>query len=122
MTWLAVAAGGAAGAVCRYVVDFVVTQRLTGVFPWGTWTVNVGGSLLIGVIAGVAARTGGAALWEAAAGAGFCGAFTTFSTYMYETLQLIERRAWWEAMWNLATLIVGIAAASVGWQLAALLR
>jgi CrcB protein len=117
VTWLAVAAGGAAGAVCRYVIDFVVTQRLAGVFPWGTWVVNITGSLLLGFIAGITVHAGQAALWQVAAGAGFCGAYTTFSTFMYETLQLVERRAWWETMWNLASLLVGVAAAAAGWLL-----
>lgn len=120
MTWLAVAVGGAAGAVCRYVVDFVITQRLTGVFPWGTWTVNVTGALLLGIIASVTVHSGESPLWQVAAGAGFCGAYTTFSTFMYETLQLADRRAWWETMWNLASLLVGVAAAGLGWWLAAL--
>ncbi len=82
MTWLAVALGGAAGAACRYLVDFVVAQRTSGAFPWGTWTVNITGSLLLGVLVGFAAGTDEPRLWQVAATAGFCGAYTTFSTYM----------------------------------------
>jgi CrcB protein len=120
LTWLAVAVGGAAGAVCRYLVDFVVSQRLSGVFPWGTWAVNITGALLVGLVAGLTATAGRSALWQAAAGVGvgFCGAYTTFSTFVYETLALVERRAWWEAAWNLASLVFGVSAAAGGWLVA----
>jgi CrcB protein len=115
------AVGGALGAVCRYVVDFAISERLSGVFPWGTWTVNISGSLLLGVLTGASAgASGDATLWRTAAASGFCGAFTTFSTFMYETLQLIERRAWRLALWNLASLAVGVGAAALGWWLGAL--
>lgn len=117
MTYLAIAIGGAAGAVCRYVVDFAVSQRTTGAFPWGTWLVNVTGSLLLGAIAGLTVESE-RALWQVGVTSGFCGAYTTFSTYMHETVQLIDRRAWWEAAWNLTALAVGVAAAGLGWALA----
>ena len=113
-TWLAVTIAGAAGAACRYVVDFVVTQRLRGAFPWGTWLVNISGALLLGGIAGTALAAPDAVWWEVAVGTGFCGAYTTFSTYMFETLQLVERRAWWDALWNLASLAAGVVAAVAG--------
>lgn len=121
MTSLAVALGGAVGAACRYVVDFVVSERSRGVFPWGTWTVNMTGALLLGLLTGVAVGRGRPQLWQIAAAGGFCGAFTTFSTFMYETLQLMRRRAWWEASWNLCSQVVGVAVAAVGWLIATLL-
>lgn len=120
MTWVVIAVGGAAGAACRYVVDVVVSERARGAFPWGTWTVNVSGALLLGLVAGLTVRRPDPALWQVAATGGFCGAFTTFSTLMFETLQLVERRAWWEALWNLSSQIVGVAAAAGGWLLATL--
>jgi CrcB protein len=85
---------------------------------------NLSGALalgVLGVITGITADAGQAALWQVAAGAGFCGAYTTFSTFMYETQQLVERRAWWETMWNLASLLVGVAAGATGWLLSAAL-
>lgn len=121
MTWLAVAVGGAAGAASRYVVDFAVSQRSDGVFPWGTWTVNMLGSLLLGFLAGYAARRGDPALWQVAATSGFCGGFTTFSTFMFETFALIEEGAWAEAAWNLSSQLVGLAIAAGGWFLSRLL-
>ena len=57
-----------------------------GAFPWGTWTVNMTGSLLLGLLAGVTVHTAHAQ-WQVAATGGFCGAYTTSSTLMYETLQ-----------------------------------
>ena len=104
------------GAACRYIVDYLVSARLVGAFPWGTWTVNITGSLLLGAIAGTAARSGQPQLWQVAATSGICGAYTTFSTFMYETL--IERRAWWDAIWNLTSLLAGVEAAAAGWLLA----
>jgi fluoride exporter len=114
MIWVAVALGGAVGAACRYVVDFAVAGRTRGAFPWGTWTVNMLGSLVLGLLVGAMVGAGESALWHVAATSGFCGAFTTFSTFAYETVQLIERRAWWEAAWNLASQAVGIAVAGAG--------
>ena len=87
----------------------------------GTWTVNMVGSLLLGLLAGAAVDHGAPGLWQVTATAGFCGAFTTFSTFMYETVQLIERHAWWEAAWNLSSQVVGVAIAGCGWVLSALL-
>jgi CrcB protein len=121
VTWAAVVVGGAVGAACRYVLDFVVSERTAGVFPWGTWTVNILGSLLLGLLVGWATTRGDPPLWHVALTSGFCGAFTTFSTFMFETLGLLEERAWAEAGLNLASLLVGVAAAAVGWTAAALL-
>ncbi|MPZ89986.1 MAG: hypothetical protein GEU81_18450 [Nitriliruptorales bacterium] len=56
MIWLAIGLAGAAGAVCRYVVDFIVTARVETVFPFGTFLVNLSGSLLFGLVAGLATR------------------------------------------------------------------
>lgn len=120
MSVLAVALGGALGAVARAVVDAAVSAR-TGRFPWGTWTVNVLGALILGVLSGWLGGRDGAPLWHVAAASGFCGAFTTFSTWMHQTLALLERRWWRLAAWNIASLAIGVAAAAAGWALGAAL-
>lgn len=90
MIWVAVAVAGALGAACRYVLDYLVSARIGGVYPWGTTLVNVTGSLLAGGLAGVvASATLPAELYVPVAG-GFLGAYTTFSTAMYETVRLLE--------------------------------
>lgn len=111
MTVLLVLLGGAVGAVTRYLTD-VTVQRAHGTeFPWGTWTVNVAGSFLLGVV--VAAGPG----WLVTlAGTGFCGALTTFSTFGYETVRLTEEGRPSLAVANaVASLAAGITAAALGW-------
>ncbi|MGI5216673.1 fluoride efflux transporter FluC [Nocardia sp. CA-290969] len=84
MTAVWVVLGGMLGAPARYLVDRVVTAHNRSRFPLGTLAVNIAGSALLGSLIG--ADTSGAV--AAAAGIGFCGAFTTFSTFGYETIRL----------------------------------
>jgi len=113
--WLLVAAGAAVGAPLRYLVDRAVASRHDSVFPWGTLTVNVAGSFLLGFLAGAAVPGPLMAL----AGIGFCGALTTYSTFGYETVRLIEGGAVLYATLNIAAnLGAGLAAASAGYALA----
>lgn len=89
MNVLLVAAGGAIGAVLRYLLGAWIQGRLGPDFPWGTFIVNVSGSLLIGVVLGLVDRgalSGEARLFLAV---GILGGYTTFSTFSYETLQLL---------------------------------
>lgn len=117
MIWVGVALAGAAGAACRYVVDYLVTARSGSDYPWGTLVVNVSGALLLGIVAGVVAHHGAPDGAHTVIGGGFCGAYTTFSTLVHETWRLVEERAWGHAVANLASLLVGVAAAAVGWAL-----
>jgi CrcB protein len=112
MTVLLVLLGGAVGAPVRYLTDLTV-QRLHGtVFPWGTWTVNVMGCLILGVVAGASPPGWLLTL----AGTGFCGALTTFSTFGFETIRLIEDDERAAAVWNvLGSLAAGLAAVAAGW-------
>lgn len=115
MTALLVVLGAAVGAPLRYLVDLAVQARHDSVFPWGTLAVNVAGSLLLGFLAGLPASDGVLAL----AGTGFCGALTTYSTFSYETLRLIQDGARLYAALNvLASVAAGLAAAFLGWSLA----
>lgn len=112
----AVAAGSALGAVVRYLVDRFVQSRGPAVLPWGTFTVNTTGSLLLGLVVAAAAAGALPGAATAALGTGFCGALTTFSTLSYETLRLAESGARSYAVLNVAlTVVAGLAAAVLGW-------
>ncbi|GAA1864696.1 fluoride efflux transporter CrcB [Myceligenerans crystallogenes] len=124
--FLLVAAGGAIGAAARFVLDGVIRTRHHGAFPWGTFTVNVLGSLLIGVIAGVVLSGGGPSPavepWRLALATGLCGGFTTFSTAMVETVRLARSNRLRTALTStLATLATTLLAVTAGLALAALL-
>ena len=115
MNLFLVIAGAAVGAPLRYLGDRAIQSRHDTVFPWGTFTVNVFGSLILGIIAG-AATAGGASLQvQLALGTGFCGALTTYSTFSYETLRLLEDDARLFAAANVvASIVAGLGAAFLG--------
>jgi CrcB protein len=111
VTLLLVALGAAVGAPLRYLTDRAVQARHDSVFPWGTLTVNVAGSLLLGFLTGLPASPAVAAL----AGTGFCGALTTYSTFSYETLRLAQTGARFYAAANIvASVVAGVGAAGLG--------
>lgn len=114
MTFVLVMAGAAVGAPTRWLLDRFVQRRHDSVFPWGTFTINVLGSLLLGLVLGA----GASADLVAFVGTGFCGGFTTFSTFGYETVRLVEDGSSRQALLNVAaSLAAGLAAATVGWYL-----
>lgn len=122
MTVVLVLLGGAIGAPLRYLADQLVSSRHDSVFPWGTFAVNVVGSLVLGMVAaGVA--TAGLAPWSLVlVGTGVCGALTTFSTFGYETVRLVEDGALLVAGANaLGSLALGVAACAAGWSLVSIL-
>ena len=115
MIVLFVTLGAAVGAPLRYLTDRAVQRRLGNGFPWGTLTVNVAGSLLLGFLAGLPAS----AAWTALLGTGFCGALTTYSTFSWETLTLARTRGGLPALSNVAlSVTAGLAAAYLGLLLA----
>lgn len=95
------------GAVFRYLVSNGVYQWLGRGFPWGTLVVNVMGSLLMGVLfVLLTERLALDGFWKAFLMVGFLGAFTTFSTFSLETLQLIEEGALLRALLNVVGSVV----------------
>jgi CrcB protein len=113
MTILLIALGAAVGAPARYLTDQAIQSRHATVFPWGTFTVNVFGSFILGVLAAITNRLDPAL--AAGLGTGFCGALTTYSTFSYETLRLLEERASFYAAANMvASVAAGLGAAVIG--------
>ena len=116
MTVLWVALGAAIGAPLRYLTDRAVQGRHDSVFPWGTLTVNMVGSFLLGLLTAVSTQLSPAV--GAAVGIGFCGALTTYSTFSYEILRLLEDRARFYAAADIgASLLGGFGAVGLGWTL-----
>ena len=92
---LAVALGSAAGGVARYLLTRVVQDRIDVAFPYGTLAVNILGCLLLGVILQAALSSGRMSeATQLLLTTGFCGGFTTFSTFSYEGVRLIQDGAW----------------------------
>jgi CrcB protein len=121
LAWVAFVAAAAVGAPLRYLVDGCVGDRVEGAFPWGTFVVNASGSLLLGVLTGLALYHAFPKTPKVILGTGFCGAYTTFSTFTFETVRLAEEGALNEAFLNaLATLVTCAGAAALGLALAAL--
>ena len=106
MSLLLVIAGAVVGAPLRYLTDRAIQARHDTVFPWGTFTVNIVGSVILGIVAGAATATGVPHQVQLLVGTGFCGALTTYSTFSYETLRLIEEDAKFFAAANVAVSIV----------------
>jgi fluoride exporter len=109
--WASVVLIGGIGAVLRFLVDRAVASRIARSFPFGTLVVNLSGALLLGLLSGLALSHTAALL----AGTAFVGSYTTFSTWMLETQRLAEERQVWPAAANIVgSVVLGIAAATLG--------
>lgn len=113
--WLAVAAAGGLGAVARFLVDLAVFRASTDRSRLATMIVNVTGSLLAGVAAGSAIAGHLGVEVETVVAGGFLGAYTTFSTAMFQAVSVLEERGPIAAIGNLlATLVLAVGAAWCG--------
>lgn len=121
ITLLVVGAATAVGAVARYVLDQYVQYRNPGLFPRGIWLVNITGSFVLGLLVGLGARHGLPPQVVTIIGTGFCGAYTTFSTFSYDLVHLCEKgQVRLSLLYAGASLAVGLAAAAEGLALGAL--
>ena len=115
-TILLVGLGAAVGAPLRYLADTAARSRFGTAFPWGTFAVNITGSLVLGALLGATPVLPLAV--QSAVGTGFCGALTTYSTFGHEVVALTERRATPTACgYLLASIVLGVLAAAAGWAL-----
>lgn len=103
MTWILIGLGGALGSMARHALNHVIHQRqLSSTFPLGIFAVNVAGSVLIGVVAGLVVS----GRWTLSSDArtflivGLLGGFTTFSSFSFDTLALFRDGHVWQAVWN----------------------
>ena len=115
MTALLVAIGSALGGVSRYWLSSLMNSYAG--FPWGTFSVNVLGSLAIGVLSGwLAHSTGNVAAIRAFAIVGFCGGFTTFSTFSNESFRMLENGQFGiMSLYVLGSVAAGLAAVWIGY-------
>lgn len=120
MLTLLVGALSAAGACTRYALDRLVQARYGGRFPLGTLVVNVTGSFLFALVAGLGERHGLDPAAVLLVTAGFCSGYTTWSTWVWESVALVDEGRVGRAGLNVVgSLAAGLAAAVAGYALAA---
>ncbi len=114
-----VALGGGLGAASRFGVSLAVPARADA-WPLATFSINVAGSFLIGLLAGWLTTRGDAAEpWRLFLGVGVLGGFTTFSAYSLETMRMIERSDWiGAASYAIGSVVAGLIAVAIGMMLA----
>ena len=118
--WVGIVVAGAVGAPIRFLLDGFVQDRTSGAFPWGTFVINMTGSVILGFITGLALYHAFPTTPKIILGTGLCGAYTTFSTWTFETIRLLEEGALRDALLNAGmSLLIGMLAAGTGIALAA---
>ncbi|TQL66379.1 camphor resistance protein CrcB [Nocardioides albertanoniae] len=115
--FLFVLVGAAIGAPARYLIDRSIQARHQTLMPWGTMTVNIVGTTVLGLLAGLDATHDVPHNLLLGLGIGICGALTTFSTYVYESVRLYETGARTQAVLNMVvSLAAGLGAVTIGYS------
>lgn len=113
--WIGFLVAAAIGAPARFVIDGWIEDRVGDDFPWGTLAVNLTGCLALGVLTGLARSHGLESTPRTIIGTGGLGAYTTFSTFTFETVRLVEEGELSFALGNVAaSMVLGLAAAALG--------
>jgi CrcB protein len=119
MTALVIFVGAGLGGVARYAVSQWVQADAGANFPWGTLLINVTGSLLLTFVYGLLEGTAAAPEWRAFLGIGVLGGYTTFSTFSYETVRLLQDGEWERTLlYVLGSVVLSLAGAVLGFGLA----
>ena len=116
----AIAVGAAAGGVSRFYLTVAMQQRFGDAFPWGTLLINITGSLLLGFIIRYAVATPSMSLeLRLMLTTGFCGGYTTFSAYSYETAVMLEKGDYGRAaFYSIGSVVLALLATFCGFILA----
>ena len=118
---LLVGAGGCIGSIARYLTVLSLDRKINGLFPYGTFAVNVLGSLILGFLLAWTTHKADTHFlqWRLFLGAGFCGGFTTFSAFAVENVNLMEKDFPGTALLYISTSVVaGLVAVWAGFSLA----
>ena len=117
---LIVGIGGFAGSISRYLIQSAIVNRFITIFPIGTFSINIIGSLAIGVIFGLAERFEWMnPEWRLFLAVGFMGSFTTFSTFAFDNLQMIKDGNLPQLLWYTSlSLVLGVTLAWLGFAIA----
>ncbi len=122
MTILQIALGGAIGALSRWFVGGWVQQAAGPGFPLGTFVVNASGSLLLAFVVGFLEGVAAPPAWRSFLAIGFCGAYTTFSTFSFESARLLQAGEWSRAsLYLFGSVFVSLAATLIGFRAASAL-
>ncbi len=115
-TILLIGSGGFIGSVMRYLVQVFVEKGLTSTFPLGTLVANVAGSFIIGIVFALAEKGNlMSAEWRMFLAVGFCGGFTTFSSFAYNNFSMLKSGSFGQFFWNVGgSLFLGIMAVYLG--------
>ncbi len=115
-TILIVGTGGFIGSIARYLTQLLVERYLHSAFPWGTFAANMAGCFIIGLVFALAAK--GNLLspeWRIFLTVGFCGGFTTFSSFAYNNLNMLSENNYFQFFLNIGlSVFLGIAAVYAG--------
>ena len=115
LTVIVVSVAGGIGASCRVALDWFIRSRVAGTYPLGTTVINVTGSLLLGIVVGLAGAEVLPEQWHLILGTGFLGGYTTFSTASFETVRLLQARRFGSALANgVGMLLLSVGAAAGG--------
>ncbi|MFF2449014.1 fluoride efflux transporter CrcB [Neobacillus sp. NPDC058068] len=107
--------GGIFGAISRFLLGKWFTSKTSGVFPFGTWIINISGSFLLGFLAILNLKEAIPEWTWLLCGTGFLGAYTTFSTFGYETIQMLQSRKTKNALFYVtASVLLGVFFAWIG--------
>ena len=114
-----IALGGAAGSVARYATGLYVGKLAVSALPCGTFAANIVGCFLIGICYGLTSRYAWfTPEWRFLLATGFCGGYTTFSTFAYENLGLLQTHQYGTFLiYTVSSLVLGLLAAAFGFWL-----